>query len=170
MIFSTDAAGTIDPFHLSRFVQAQENDYQHALLEIRSGQKRTHWIWYVFPQLAGLGFSSTSKHYAINSVDEAKAYLAHPVLGPRLLECVEAVLGVEGRSARDIFGSPDDVKVRSCATLFEQISPAGSAFERLLDKFYGGERDAKTRQLLGAARSPADLVDDPFVDERRGAF
>jgi uncharacterized protein (DUF1810 family) len=124
-----------DPFNLNRFLQAQEDDYQQALAEIRSGRKRTHWIWYIFPQIEGLGVSPTSKHYAIKSVDEAKAYLEHPVLGPRLLECAEAVLGVEGRSATEIFGSPDDVKVKSCATLFDQVSPAGSVFERLLETF-----------------------------------
>jgi uncharacterized protein (DUF1810 family) len=146
---STDSPNTDDPYFLSRFLLAQQDDFQRALAEIHSGRKRTHWMWYIFPQIDGLAFSSTSKYYAIKSIDEAKAYLEHPVLGPRLLECAEAVVGVEGRSAKEIFGSPDDLKLRSCATLFACVSPAGSAFERLLEKYYGGERDQKTLRLLG---------------------
>jgi uncharacterized protein (DUF1810 family) len=138
-----------DPYSLSRFLQAQENVYEQALSEIRSGQKRTHWMWYIFPQLDGLAFSATSKHYSIKSVEEARAYLAHPVLGPRLRECAEAVVRVEGRSAAAIFGSPDDLKLRSCATLFACVSPPGSVFDRLLEKYYGGGRDDKTLRLLG---------------------
>jgi uncharacterized protein (DUF1810 family) len=138
-----------DPYHLSRFVHAQEESYAHALAELRSGHKRTHWMWYIFPQLDGLAFSATAKHYALKSIEEARAYLAHPLLGPRLLECAEAVLRIEGRSAREIFGSPDDLKLRSCATLFACVSPSGSAFERLLTRHYGGGRDEKTLQLLG---------------------
>jgi uncharacterized protein (DUF1810 family) len=142
------AAG--DPHDLDRFVRAQEGDYERALAEIKGGRKRSHWMWYVFPQYDGLGFSATSTRYAIRSVAEAEAYLRHPVLGPRLVACAEAALGVEGRSAFEIFGSPDDMKLRSCATLFARVSPAGSVFERLLDKFFGGEPDAKTLRLLGA--------------------
>jgi uncharacterized protein (DUF1810 family) len=138
-----------DPYHLSRFLRAQEDDYPQALSEIRSGRKRTHWMWYVFPQIEGLAQSSTSQHYAIKSLEEARAYLAHPVLGPRLLECAEAVVRVDGRSATEIFGSPDDWKLRSCATLFACVSPPGSVFDRLLAKYYGGERDGKTLDLLG---------------------
>jgi uncharacterized protein (DUF1810 family) len=108
-------------------------------------------MWFVYPQFDGLGFSSTAKEYAIKSLAEARAYLAHPILGPRLVECAEAALGVEGKSAHDVFGSPDDLKLRSCATLFAHVSPAGSAFHRLLDKYYGGTPDEKTLQLLGAA-------------------
>jgi uncharacterized protein (DUF1810 family) len=143
------ARSTDDPYNLSRFLRAQEDDYERALSEIRSGQKRTHWMWYVFPQLDGLAFSSTSQHYAIKSLEETKAYLDHPVLGPRLLECAEAAVRVEGRSAAAIFGSPDDLKLRSCATLFACVAPPGSVFDRLLDKFYGGARDDKTLRLLG---------------------
>jgi uncharacterized protein (DUF1810 family) len=143
--------GPDDPYGLSRFVGAQAGDYERALAELRSGQKRTHWMWYIFPQLDGLGFSPTARHYAIKSLDEARAYLAHPVLGPRLRQSAEAVLGIEGRSARQIFGSPDELKLRSCATLFACVSPPDSAFHRLLDKYYGGERDARTLQLLGMA-------------------
>ena len=137
-----------DPYDLRRFVDAQEDDYERALSEIAAGRKRTHWMWYVFPQIDGLAFSWTSKRFAIKSVDEAKAYLAHPILGPRLVACAEAVLRVEGRSAREIFGSPDDLKLRSSATLFASVLPAGSVFERLLVKYYGGVRDDRTLALL----------------------
>ena len=140
-----------DPHDLGRFVRAQEGDYERALAEIRAGEKRSHWMWYIFPQYEGLGFSETSRHYAIKSVAEARAYLAHPVLGPRLTECAEAALGVEGRSAREVFGSPDDMKLRSCGTLFAHVSPAGSVFERLLSKYFDGEPDDRTLRLIGAA-------------------
>ena len=142
----------LDPYNLSRFVQAQQDDYEHALSEITSGRKRTHWMWYIFPQFDGLALSPTSKHYAIKSVEEATAYLQHPVLGPRLLACAAAVVAVEGRSAREIFGFPDDVKLKSCATLFASVSPPGSVFDRLLDKYFGGDRDNTTLQLLNAQR------------------
>ena len=148
---SNDPRTSGDPYDLTRFVRAQEHDYAQALLEIRSGKKRTHWMWYLFPQIDGLAFSSTAKHYSIKSVAEAKAYLDHPILGPRLLECAEAVVRVEGRSATEIFGSPDDLKLRSCATLFACVSPRNSVFDRLLTKYYRGERDGKTLQLLGIA-------------------
>ena len=140
-----------DPHDLKRFVQAQEGDYERALSEVKSGRKRSHWMWHIFPQIEGLGFSTTSRRYSIKSIGEAKAYLSHPVLGPRLMECAEAVLGVEGRSAYEILGSPDDMKLRSCATLFACVAPAGSVFERLLDKYFQGERDQKTLHLLGGA-------------------
>jgi len=138
-----------DPYALGRFVQAQETSYDQAFAEITSGRKRSHWMWYVFPQFDGLGFSETSRHYSIKSVAEAEAYLKHTVLGSRLLECAEALLAVEGRSAHDIFGSPDDLKLRSCATLFAHVSPAGSVFERLLDKYFQSRPDEKTLRLLG---------------------
>ena len=150
---------TDDPYDLSRFVWAQKNDYEHALNEIREGRKRTHWMWYVFPQVDGLAFSPTSKRYSIKSLEEARAYLAHPVLGPRLLECAEAAVRVEGRSATDIFGSPDDLKLRSCATLFACVSPRGSVFDRLLEKYYRGDRDAKTLRLLGLAPEAGNATD-----------
>ncbi len=149
MVGHSGRPGTEDPFDLIRFVRAQERDYPRALSEITAGQKRTHWMWFVFPQLDGLGTSAVSKRYAIESAEEARAYLAHPVLGPRLLSCAEAALGVAGRSANEIFGSPDDLKLRSCATLFACVSPSGSVFHRLLDKFYSGGRDGRTLQLLG---------------------
>lgn len=138
-----------DPYDLRRFVEAQEHAYERALAEVRSGRKRTHWIWYIFPQIDGLGFSPTAKKYAIKSADEARAYLQHPVLGPRLLECAEAVVRIEGRTAAEIFGTPDDLKLRSCATLFACFLPRPSVFDRLIDKFYQGRRDNKTQQLLG---------------------
>lgn len=140
-----------DPHDLTRFIEAQENDYEQALSEIRSGHKRSHWMWYIFPQYDGLGFSSTSKRYAIKSIAEAQAYLRHPVLGPRLVDCCEAAIAIEGRSAAEVFGSPDDMKLRSCATLFAAVSPAGSVFERLLDKYFKGARDEKTLQLIKMA-------------------
>jgi uncharacterized protein (DUF1810 family) len=140
-----------DPHELRRFVQAQKDNYAQALSEIRSGRKQSHWMWYIFPQFEGLGFSATSRRYAIKSVAEAKAYLNHPVLGPRLVACAEAVLGMEGRSALDIFGSPDEMKLKSCATLFAYVSPAGSVFDQLLDKYFQGGHDGKTLRLLGIA-------------------
>ena len=138
-----------DPYNLARFVRAQEPDFEQAMSEIRGGRKRSHWMWYIFPQFHGLGVSSTSRQYSIKSVAEAEDYLRHPVLGPRLLESVQAVLDVEGRSALEVFGSPDDMKLRSCATLFACVSPAGSVFEQLLDRYFGGERDDKTLRLVG---------------------
>ncbi len=138
-----------DPYDLRRFVQAQQDDYEQALSEIRSGRKQSHWMWYVFPQFQGLGFSAMSQRYAIKSIAEATAYLAHPILGPRLAACAEAALRMEGRTAREIFGSPDDLKLKSSATLFACVSPAGSVFHQLLDKYFQGKRDDKTLELLG---------------------
>jgi uncharacterized protein (DUF1810 family) len=140
---------TSDPFDLDRFVQAQAEDHAQALREITAGRKESHWMWYMFPQVAGLGLSPLARRYAIRSLDEAKAYLAHPVLGPRLVAFAEAVVGVQGRTANQIFGFPDDLKLRSCATLFALASPPGSVFERVLAKFYAGERDERTLELLG---------------------
>ena len=137
-----------DPYDLNRFVEAQQDDYERALSEIAGGRKRTHWMWYIFPQIDGLAFSSTSRRFSIKSVEEARAYLDHPVLGPRLLKCAEAVVRVEGRSAVEIFGSPDDLKLKSCATLFASVLPAGSVFDRLLAKYYQGALDEKTLHLL----------------------
>ncbi len=140
--------GPSDPHDLDRFVSAQEGDYARALAEVRAGRKRSHWMWYVFPQLDGLGSSDMARHYAIKSTAEAEAYLAHPVLGPRLVEIAEAALAVEGRSAADIFGSPDDMKLRSCATLFARVSPPGSVFDQLLAKYYPDGPDPRTLRLL----------------------
>ena len=140
-----------DPFDLAHFVRAQEADYDRALGELRAGRKRTHWMWYIFPQLVGLGTSHLANRYAVRSLDEARAYLAHPLLGPRLTACAEAAVSVEGKTANDIFGFPDDLKLRSSATLFALVSPPGSAFERVLAKFYRGQWDERTLELLGRA-------------------
>lgn len=139
-----------DPFDLARFTSAQEAVYDRALAEIRHGDKRSHWMWFIFPQIDGLGFSLTAKHYAIKSAEEARQYLSHPVLGPRLLACAEAVLAVEGRSALEIFGSPDDMKLKSCMTLFESVGGQDSVFGRVLDKYYQGKRDTRTQNRLVA--------------------
>ena len=137
-----------DPHDLGRFLNAQASVYDHALAEIKRGRKTSHWMWYIFPQFDGLGFSSTSRRYSIKSVAEAKAYLDHPILGKRLIACADAVLGVEGRTAFEIFGSPDEMKLKSSATLFASVSPPDSVFARLLDKYYKGERDDKTLRLI----------------------
>jgi len=141
-----------DPFDLNRFARAQEADYERALAEIQSGRKRSHWMWYIFPQFAGLGLSALSQRYAINSLAEARAYLAHPVLGPRLTEIAVAVLNVQGRTAHEIFGSPDDLKLSSSATLFALVSPADSVFQRILDKYFDGSRDEKTVAQVRSVR------------------
>jgi uncharacterized protein (DUF1810 family) len=138
-----------DPWHLSRFVEAQSDTYERALAELREGRKRSHWMWFVFPQVAGLGFSSMSVRYAISGRPEARAYLVHPVLGPRLRECAEALLALDGtRPATQILGYPDDLKLRSSATLFAQVSPPGSVFHRLLERYFGGRADDATLTLL----------------------
>jgi uncharacterized protein (DUF1810 family) len=143
-----NAARNKDPFDLQRFVDAQGEAYDRALTEVRAGRKRSHWMWYVFPQLAGLGSSSMATRYAIASLDEARAYLAHPLLGPRLTAIAEAALAVQAGTADVIFGYPDDLKLRSSATLFAHVSPAGSVFHRLLDRFFDGRPDERTLALL----------------------
>ena len=137
-----------DSADLSRFVEAQDRVYEQVLSELHSGRKTSHWMWFIFPQFAGLGSSDVSRFYAIKSIDEARAYLQHPILGARLIESSEAVLAVTHRSAHEIFGSPDDMKLKSCMTLFANISPAGSVFEKVLDKYYGAEQDSRTLQLI----------------------
>ncbi len=144
-----DAAGRSDPYDLNRFVQAQERIYGAVLAELRGGQKRTHWMWFIFPQIDGLGHSPTARFYAIKSIAEAKAYLKHPQLGPRLRECAEAVLAVEGRSAAAIFGHPDDMKLKSSMTLFAAAEEPHSVFDRVLEKYYGGARDSATLNIAG---------------------
>lgn len=143
-----DTTDPSDPFDLDRFISEQEGVYDRVLDELSCGQKRTHWMWYVFPQIDGLGTSATARHYAIKNIEEAKAYLQHSVLGPRLLECAESVLAIEGRSASDIFGFPDDLKLKSSMTLFACVAGSDSVFARIIDKYYGGEQDASTLQLL----------------------
>jgi uncharacterized protein (DUF1810 family) len=138
-----------DPHDLARFVEAQRDSYERALAELRGGKKRSHWMWYIFPQIAGLGHSTMSQLYAIQSLDEARAFLAHPVLGPRLIACTEAMNNLTGQSAREILGSPDDLKFQSCMTLFAAASPETSAFAEALDKYYDAP-DARTLELLGS--------------------
>jgi uncharacterized protein (DUF1810 family) len=137
-----------DPFDLRRFVDAQERVYPTVVDELRAGRKRSHWIWFIFPQLAGLGSSSTAAHYAITSLDEARAYLRHDVLGPRLHECARLVNAVQGRSIGEIFGSPDDLKVRSSMTLFARATDDNDDFVQLLARYYDGEPDPLTLQRL----------------------
>jgi uncharacterized protein (DUF1810 family) len=136
-------------FDLERFVEAQAATYAQALAELESGRKESHWMWFVFPQVAGLGFSAMAQHYAIGSLAEARAYLAHPRLGPRLREAAEAVLAHRDKSAKAIFGPLDAIKFRSSLTLFEAAAEGDGPFGAALDAFYGGERDAATRRLLG---------------------
>jgi len=136
------------PFDLSRFVEAQEGAYADAIAELRAGAKRSHWMWFVFPQVEGLGTSPMAQRYALSGPDEARAYLAHPVLGARLRECTRAVLAVEGRTLHEIFGSPDDLKFRSSMTLFEIAAGPGSDFSTALDRFCGGVRDPATLARL----------------------
>ena len=145
-----------DPHDLSRFLQAQAGVYEQALSEIHAGLKRSHWMWYIFPQFDGLGFSSTSRRYSIKSIAEAEVYLKHPVLGLRLVECCEALLGVHGRSALDILGTPDDMKLCSSATLFSHVSAPGSVFDDLLVKFFDGVPDRRTVQLISNAQANGD--------------
>jgi uncharacterized protein (DUF1810 family) len=133
---------------LERFVTAQAQIYPRVLAELKAGCKQSHWMWFIFPQIAGLGHSTMAQMYAIASLDEARAYLAHPLLGARLRECCQAVMTVEGKSAHDIFGSPDDVKFRSCLTLFAQAAPNETLFTDLLDKYFDGEADELTLQKL----------------------
>ena len=138
-----------DPCDLNRFINAQEGVYDRVLAELRSGLKRSHWMWFIFPQIDGLGHSPTTRFYAIKTLEEARQYLSHPVLGPRLSECAESVLGIQGRPASDIFGYPDDMKLQSSMTLFALAAGPGSVFERVLDKYYQGKRDSRTLQIMG---------------------
>ena len=133
---------------LSRFVKAQEYDYAQALSEIRSGRKRSHWMWYIFPQIQGLGFSHTAQYYAIENLQEAKDYLAHPVLGARLKEISSALLELEGLSASEIFGYPDDLKLRSSMTLFRLADLDCEIFQAVIDKYYDGIPDSKTVKII----------------------
>lgn len=141
-----------DRFDLQRFVDAQEPVYEVVLGELRSGRKRSHWIWFVFPQLRGLGRSPTAEQFGISSLEEAGAYLKHDVLGPRLRECARLVAQIDGRSADDIFGWPDNLKVRSSMTLFAHAIDDNAEFRAVLDKFYEGEDDPATVELLNTAR------------------
>jgi uncharacterized protein (DUF1810 family) len=137
-----------DPHNLQRFVDAQDGIYESVLRELRAGQKRGHWIWYIFPQIQGLGRSATSQEYAIKSQNEAKAYWEHPILGSRLEECTQLVLRVDGRTAEQIFSYPDSLKFRSCMTLFERSATDSTIFRAALLKYFGGESDQLTLDIL----------------------
>ena len=137
-----------DPYNLERFVQAQVPIYNRVLAELSAGMKTSHWMWFIFPQIRGLGHTAISVEYSISSREEARAYLLHPVLGPRLKECTGLVLRVEGRSIEEIFGSPDNMKFRSSMTLFAQFSPDDDIFERALKKYFGGAPDRLTLERL----------------------
>jgi uncharacterized protein (DUF1810 family) len=139
-----------DQYNLERFVAAQDagGTYEQAIAELRQGRKTSHWMWFVFPQIAGLGHSPTSRLYAISSLAEARAYLAHPVLGPRLAECAEIVCGIEGRNTAQIFGGIDAQKLRSSATLFALADPAMQVFQRVLDQYFDGAPDPATEELI----------------------
>jgi uncharacterized protein (DUF1810 family) len=138
-----------DTHDLRRFVEAQEGDVERISRELEEGNKRSHWMWYAFPQVEGLGSSPMARRYAIRSLEEAKAYLEHPVLGPRLRKWTELVLGAEERSAEQIFGYPDYLKFRSSMTLFSRVAESGSVFSRALEKYYDGKPDRKTLRILG---------------------
>jgi len=137
-----------DHFDLTRFITAQEMVYSRVLFELRNGRKRTHWMWFIFPQVDGLGNSSTTKRYAIKSIEEAQEYLNHPLLGKRLKECAETVLAVEGRSISEIFGYPDDLKLKSSTTLFENVADFDPIYASMLNKYFNGERDIRTLNLF----------------------
>ena len=137
-----------DPFDLDRFVQAQDPILAQIRRELGEGRKRTHWMWFVFPQLAGLGHSAIARHYAISSLAEARAYLQHPLLGPRLVDCSRLVNGVEGRSIEQIFGSPDELKFRSSMTLFSAAGPDTAVFREALEKYFAGIPDRLTAEKL----------------------
>lgn len=135
--------------NLQRFLDAQATDYQQALVEIKAGRKRSHWMWYIFPQIQGLGFTETSRYYAIKDAAEAAAYLQQPVLGPRLVEICQALLDGAGSDANRIFGNPDDLKLKSSMTLFAAVPGASPVFQAVLAKFFAGVKDSKTLQILG---------------------
>jgi uncharacterized protein (DUF1810 family) len=137
-----------DPFDLERFVTAQAGCYQDVVAELRAGAKRTHWMWFVFPQLRGLGSSATARYFALSGTEEARAYWEHPLLGGRLRECVALLLAVDGRTAQEIFGSPDDLKLRSSLTLFAQVTPQDRSLAEALDRFFGGIPDERTLAAL----------------------
>lgn len=139
-----------DPFNLSRFVDAQRPVFSRVMDELRAGRKTSHWVWFVFPQLKGLGVSETAMRFGITGMGEAQAYLEHPLLGPRLVECVQVLLKHGDSSALQILGSPDDLKLRSCLTLFNEAQPESALYQRALDRFYCGKPDDRTIQLLRA--------------------
>ncbi len=139
-------------YDLDRFLQAQSGSYETALREIRSGRKRSHWMWYIFPQIQGLGFSATAQYYAIRDLQEAKEYLRHPTLRARLLEISEALLTLDSRDAAAVFGWPDDMKLHSSMTLFAEAEPACTVFQDVLRQYFHGNKDEKTLQILRDAQ------------------
>ena len=145
---SHEYAKECDPFNLARFVAAQEGMFEAALAELRRGRKRSHWMWFIFPQIEGLGSSSASKKYAIRGLDEARAYLKHPVLGPRLLGCCRAILSIQGKSASEIMGYPDDLKLNSSMTLFALADDSHPEFRQVIDRYFQGQSDRRTLELL----------------------
>jgi uncharacterized protein (DUF1810 family) len=166
-----------DPYDLERFLAAQSGSYQTALREIRRGSKRSHWMWYIFPQIAGLGPSAMARHYAITSIDEARAYLAHPMLGARLRECVAALRELADTSADGVFGSVDAMKLRSSLTLFAEAG-GGPPFAEAIDRWFAGQSDDRTTRFLGGTRSanggalavrPRTAADDSMAGIRRMA-
>ena len=137
-----------DPFHLQRFLDAQAEVYDDVLSELRAGQKRTHWMWFIFPQIAGLGSSPTAVHFAIKSRAEAEAYLEHPIVGPRLRDCTQLVNAIDGRSIHQIFGYPDDLKFHSSMTLFANVTKDNQVFQQALQKYFNAELDRSTLERL----------------------
>jgi uncharacterized protein (DUF1810 family) len=147
-MYAEDVSENLDRFNLHRFVEAQKPVFQQVTSELKAGRKMSHWMWFIFPQIRGLGRSPTAIEYAISGIDEARAYLAHPILGPRLKDCTRLVLEVENRSAAQIFGDPDDMKFRSCMTLFARASPEDDIFARALEKYFRGIPDPLTLDRL----------------------
>ncbi len=145
---NADQRSAPDPYNLERFVEAQAPVFEQVTSELRAGRKMSHWMWFIFPQITGLGRSPTAIEYAISGLDEARAFLAHPILGPRLKECTQLVLLVENRIAAQIFGSPDDIKFRSCMTLFAQATPEDDIFTSALQKYFRGIPDRMTLDRL----------------------
>lgn len=152
MPFANPVDPSVDPYHLDRFLQAQASQYTQALQELKQGHKTSHWIWYIFPQLRGLGHSDTAKYYGLSGLAEAQAYWQHPILGARLLDCTRTFLAIRHKSARDILGQPDDLKLRSCMTLFARVqiqeSSPTAEFQTVLDRYFGSKPDFQTLKLL----------------------
>ncbi len=139
---------TADPHNLNRFISAQDSIYSQVIAELKNGHKQSHWMWFIFPQIDGLGHSEIAKKYAIKSKEEAVAYLNHPILGQRLIECSEILLAIKSRSAADIFGYPDDLKLKSSMALFADIENANPVFDQIIDQFFAGDKDGKTLNIM----------------------
>jgi uncharacterized protein (DUF1810 family) len=152
--------------NLKRFTEAQQSDYQAALSELKNGRKRSHWMWYIFPQIQGLGFSETSKFYAIKDVSEAEEFLKHPVLGSRLIEICNELIKLNSNNANQVFGSPDDMKLKSCMTLFASLSNTNPVFQAVLEKFFKGEKDQK-RYKLSRSNRRINSTGSSFVNRKK---